>query len=67
MDVDKLDSRILAVLDEDARLPEATIGKKVGTSKQVVRYRLNRLKERRTTPFSRFVRLTALMCPPSVT
>ena len=46
MDIDKLDSKILAVLDEDARLPEAAIGKKVGTSKQVVRYRLNRFKER---------------------
>ena len=47
MDIDKLDSRILAVLNEDARLPEAAIGKKVGTSKQVVRYRLNRFKERK--------------------
>lgn len=46
MDIDKLDSKILAVLDEDARLPESAIGKKVGTSKQVVRYRLNRFKER---------------------
>ena len=46
MDIDKLDSKILAVLDEDARLPEAAIGKTVGTSKQVVRYRLNRFKER---------------------
>ncbi len=45
MELDKLDSKILAVLDEDARLAEAAIGKKVGTSKQVVRYRLNRLKE----------------------
>ena len=47
MDIDKLDSKILAVLDEDARLPESAIGKKVGTSKQVVRYRLNRFKEKK--------------------
>ncbi|MEK6859457.1 MAG: winged helix-turn-helix transcriptional regulator [Nanoarchaeota archaeon] len=45
MELDALDKKILAVLDEDARLAEAAIGKKVGTSKQVVRYRLNRLKE----------------------
>lgn len=45
MELDALDSKILAVLDEDARLAEAAIGKKVGASKQVVRYRLNRLKE----------------------
>ena len=45
MELDALDSKILAVLDEDARLAEAVIGKRVGTSKQVVRYRLKRLKE----------------------
>ncbi len=45
MKIDALDTKILAVLDEDARLAEAAIGKKVGTSKQVVRYRLNRLKD----------------------
>jgi len=41
-----MDSKILAVLDQDARATESKIGKKVGTSKQVVRYRLNRFKER---------------------
>jgi len=41
-----MDSKILAVLDEDARLAEAAIGKKVGTSKQVIRYRLKRFKEK---------------------
>ncbi len=45
MVLDALDLKILSVLDEDARLAEAAIGKKVGTSKQVVRYRLNKLKE----------------------
>jgi len=45
MKLDLLDKKILAVLDEDSRLAEAVIGKKVGTSKQVIRYRLNRLKE----------------------
>lgn len=45
MELDALDRKILAVLDEDARLAEAAIGKRVGTSKQVIRYRLKRLKE----------------------
>ena len=45
-ELDKLDSKILSVLDEDARLAESTIGKKVGTSKQVVKYRLKRLQEK---------------------
>jgi Lrp/AsnC family transcriptional regulator for asnA, asnC and gidA len=46
MSLDVMDSKILAVLDQDARSTESKIGKKVGTSKQVVRYRLNRFKER---------------------
>jgi DNA-binding Lrp family transcriptional regulator len=45
MKTDALDMKILAVLDEDARLAEAAIGKKVGTSKQVVRYHLKKLEE----------------------
>jgi DNA-binding Lrp family transcriptional regulator len=44
MSMDALDLKILGVLDQNARLPESTIGKKVGTSKQVVRYRLNKFK-----------------------
>ena len=44
MSLDALDSKILAVLDKDARLAESVIGKQVGASKQVVRYRLNKLK-----------------------
>lgn len=46
MTLDALDKKILGVLDENARLSEAAIGKKVGTSKQVIRYRLNRFKEK---------------------
>ncbi len=39
------DYKILAVLDKDARLSDTAIAKSVGTSKQVVRYRLKRLEE----------------------
>lgn len=45
MKLDPLDLKILTVLDEDARLSESAIGKRVRTSKQVIRYRLKRLKE----------------------
>lgn len=45
MSMDALDSKILAVLDQNARLPESVIGKKVGASKQVVKYRLKRFKD----------------------
>ena len=45
MKVDALDTKILAVLDQDARATESAIGKKVGTSKQVVRYHLKKLEE----------------------
>jgi DNA-binding Lrp family transcriptional regulator len=44
--MDALDSKILSVLDKNARLPESIIGKKVGASKQVVKYRLERFEER---------------------
>ena len=40
-----VDTKILAALDQDARSPESVIGKKVGVSKQVVRYRLKKLQE----------------------
>ena len=40
MELDALDSKILGVLDEDARLADSEIGKKVRASKQVIRYRL---------------------------
>jgi DNA-binding Lrp family transcriptional regulator len=43
--LDALDSKILAVLDQNARLSESAIGKKVGASKQVVRYRLKRFQK----------------------
>lgn len=44
--LDALDRKILAALDQDARASESEIGKAVGTSKQVVGYRLHRLEER---------------------
>ncbi|MDP1694941.1 MAG: Lrp/AsnC family transcriptional regulator, partial [Candidatus Woesearchaeota archaeon] len=40
-----LDNKILAALDQDARSPESSIGKKVGVSKQVVKYRLKKLQD----------------------
>jgi len=46
MELDALDSKILGVLDEDARLADSEIGKKVRASKQVIRYRLSKLKEK---------------------
>ncbi len=46
MELDALDNKILASLDEDARMSESAIAKSVGTSKQVVKYRLKRLGER---------------------
>ena len=47
MGLDMTDLKILAVLDSDARSSESEIGKKVGTSKQVVRYRLNRFADKK--------------------
>jgi|GEM_PF-1799413 len=43
--MDALDSKILSVLDQNARLPESVIGKKVGASKQVIKYRIKRFKD----------------------
>ena len=43
MDLDKKDQRILAELDENARQTDSEISKKVGTSKQVVNYRIKQL------------------------
>ncbi len=45
MNLDKLDTKILEVINIDARSPESEIGKKARTSKQVVRYRLKKLEE----------------------
>lgn len=39
------DRRLLAELDKDARLADSTIAKRIGTSKQVIRYRIKRLRE----------------------
>ncbi|MFH1439352.1 MAG: Lrp/AsnC family transcriptional regulator [Candidatus Woesearchaeota archaeon] len=43
--IDLKDRRILAALDMDARMPITILAKKVGLSRQVVEYRLNRLKK----------------------
>ncbi len=45
MEIDKLDRKILAVLDRDARESESMIGRRVRASKQVVGYRMERLEE----------------------
>lgn len=47
MKLDLLDSKILAELDKNSRSSESAISKAVGTSKQVVRYRIQRLIERK--------------------
>ena len=41
--LDLKDKRILKELFVNARMPYSTIGKKVGLSKEVVHYRVNRL------------------------
>lgn len=46
MNIDLLDSKILAALDQNARLAESIIGKKVRASKQVVKYRIKRLEDK---------------------
>ncbi|MGV8141049.1 MAG: winged helix-turn-helix transcriptional regulator [Candidatus Woesearchaeota archaeon] len=45
MKLKALDSKILAVLDQDARLAESEIGKKIRASKQVVGYHLKKLQK----------------------
>src|SRR3989338_7323616 len=45
MKLDALDTKILSVLDKDARLTDSEIGKKTRASKQVIRYRLKKLQE----------------------
>ncbi|MEJ2242654.1 MAG: Lrp/AsnC family transcriptional regulator [Candidatus Bathyarchaeota archaeon] len=44
--MDELDTKILRILLENARTPFSTIGKKLGVSKDLVKRRYNRLKER---------------------
>ncbi len=44
--IDAMDKKILSLLDEDARMPEAKIGKIIGTSKQVIKYRIKRMEEK---------------------
>lgn len=46
MALDSTDLKILSCLDADARQTESAIAKQIGTSKQVIRYRLNRLEEK---------------------
>jgi DNA-binding Lrp family transcriptional regulator len=43
--LDKIDKKILAELDKDSRQTFSQISRKVGTSKEVVRYRFEQLKE----------------------
>ena len=44
--MDELDTKILRILLEDARTPFSAIGKKLDVSKDLVKRRYNRLKER---------------------
>lgn len=43
--LDKIDKRILFELDKNARIPETTLAKIVGRSKESVRYRIKKLQE----------------------
>ena len=45
MNLDLKDRKILYQLDINSRQPNSVIGKKVGLSKEVVKYRINRLKK----------------------
>ncbi|MBU2443597.1 MAG: Lrp/AsnC family transcriptional regulator, partial [Nanoarchaeota archaeon] len=44
--LDKIDRKILYELDVDSRQTNSQISKKVGTSKEVVNYRINKLEEK---------------------
>ncbi len=44
--LDKIDKRILFELDKNARIPETTLAKIVGRSKESVRYRIKQLQEK---------------------
>jgi len=46
-DLDLKDKRILKELFEDGRMPFSTVAKKVGLSREVVKYRVDRLLERK--------------------
>lgn len=46
MALDSTDLKILSCLDTDARQTESAIAKQLKTSKQVIRYRLNRLEQK---------------------
>ncbi|NQU78965.1 Lrp/AsnC family transcriptional regulator [Candidatus Woesearchaeota archaeon] len=46
-ELDTKDRKILLTLDMAARMPESTIAKRVGLSKQVTNYRIKRLEEKR--------------------
>ena len=43
MSLDKLDQKIIAELFHDARMSHSQLGKRVGTSKEVINYRIGRL------------------------
>ena len=43
MSLDKLDQKIIAELFHDARMSHSQLGKRVGTSKEVINYRISRL------------------------
>lgn len=45
MKIDKLSRKLLFELSENCRQPDSLIAKKLNTSKQVVRYRINRFEE----------------------
>ena len=45
MKIDSLNKRILSELMIDSRIPESTLAKRLGTSRDVIRYRISQLEE----------------------
>jgi len=59
--LDKIDRKILYELDLNARLPETQLAKKVGRSRESIRYRINQLKEKGViSNFSTLINLSKL-------
>ena len=43
LDIDNIDKRILFELDKNSRIPDVQLAKRVGKSKEAVRYRIKKL------------------------
>jgi len=45
--IDKIDKTLICYLDANARMPETELAKKIGRSKESIRYRIKKLQERK--------------------